>query len=132
MNARYAGDRTTGFASPASDSVEGPIDLSQTLDLANSSRYPVRVRGATFAARGILDGDILIADTAGSPQAGQLVIPWPAGRVLLVELQKWGNTWWLVSGDNTHPPLRLILHGIWKSGPLLPAWCVREPDVLLS
>mgnify|MGYP001191302720 FL=1 len=33
MNARYAGDRTTGFASPASDSVEGPIDLSQTLDL---------------------------------------------------------------------------------------------------
>ena len=33
MHAHYAGDRTTGFASPASDSVEGPIDLSQTLDL---------------------------------------------------------------------------------------------------
>ncbi|MCI1909012.1 MAG: hypothetical protein LKI99_04780 [Acetobacter fabarum] len=61
MSARYAGDRTTGFASPASDAIEGPIDLSQTLDLKNPSRYPVRVRGATFAARGILDGDILIA-----------------------------------------------------------------------
>lgn len=46
MNARYAGDRTTGFASPASDSVEGPIDLSQTLDMTNPSRYPVHVRGA--------------------------------------------------------------------------------------
>ncbi|MFT9417955.1 hypothetical protein [Acetobacter sp.] len=70
MNARYVGDRTTGFASPASNAVEGPIDLSQTVDLANPSRYPVRMRGATFAARGILDGDILIANTAGSPQAG--------------------------------------------------------------
>ncbi|WP_301273670.1 hypothetical protein [Acetobacter fabarum] len=37
MSARYAGDRTTGFASPASDAVEGPIDLSQTLDLKNPS-----------------------------------------------------------------------------------------------
>ena len=107
MSTRYAGDRTTGFASPASDAVEGPIDLSQTLDLKNPSRYPVRVRGATFAARGILDGDILIADTAGSPQAGQLVIAWAAGRVLLAELQKQGKTWWLVSGDNTHPPLEV-------------------------
>ncbi|MFT8467309.1 MAG: S24 family peptidase, partial [Acetobacter syzygii] len=53
MTARYAGDRTTGFASPASDAVEGPIDLSQTLDLKNPSRYPVRVRGATFVTRGI-------------------------------------------------------------------------------
>ena len=91
MNARYAGDRTAGFAGPASDSVEGPIDLSQTLDLKNPSRYPVRVRGATFAARGIPDGDILLADTAGSPQAGQLVIVWAAGRVLLAELQKRGK-----------------------------------------
>ncbi len=33
MNAHYAGDRTTGFASPASNAVEGPIDLSQTLNL---------------------------------------------------------------------------------------------------
>lgn len=109
MSARYAGDRTTGFASPASDAIEGPIDLSQTLDLKNPSRYPVRVRGATFAARGILDGDILIADTAGSPQAGQLVIAWAAGRVLLAELQKRGKAWWLVSGDNTHPPLEVDL-----------------------
>lgn len=33
MNARYARDRTTGFASPESDAVEGPIDLSLPLDL---------------------------------------------------------------------------------------------------
>ncbi|WP_051543992.1 S24 family peptidase [Acetobacter okinawensis] len=92
MTTRYARDRTTGFASPASNPVEGPIDLSQTLDLTNPSRYPVRVRGATFVARGILDGDILIADTAGPPQAGQLVIAWAAGRALLTELQNRGKT----------------------------------------
>lgn len=70
MSARYAGDRTTGFASPASDAIEGPIDLSQTLDLKNPSRYLLRVRGAAFAAHGIPDVDVLIANPAGSPQAG--------------------------------------------------------------
>lgn len=29
----YAGDRTTGFASPAADAIEGPIDLPDVLDL---------------------------------------------------------------------------------------------------
>ncbi|WP_395495166.1 hypothetical protein [Acetobacter sp. KSO5] len=79
----YAGDRTTGFASPAADAIEGPIDLSEVLDLRRPSRYPVRVRGATFAARGILDGDVLIADTAGQQASGQLVIACAAGQVLL-------------------------------------------------
>ncbi|WP_180539513.1 hypothetical protein [Acetobacter okinawensis] len=76
MNACYAGDCTTGFASPASDSVEGPIDLSQTLDLTNPSRYPVRVRGATLAIHGILDGGILIANTV----APHRQVNWPLFR----------------------------------------------------
>ncbi len=50
MSGAYAGDRTTGFASPASDSTEGPIDLSETLDLHRSNRYPVRVVGDALDA----------------------------------------------------------------------------------
>ncbi|ASC07444.1 S24/S26 family peptidase [Acetobacter pasteurianus] len=49
----YKGDRTTGFASPAADAVEGPIDLAEVLDLRRPSRYPVRLRGATFKTRGM-------------------------------------------------------------------------------
>lgn len=103
----YAGDRTTGFASPAADAIEGPIDLSEVLDLRRPSRYPVRVRGATFAARGILDGDVLIADTAGQQASGQLVIACAAGQVLLAELQARRGHWWLVSGDDSREPIRV-------------------------
>ena len=65
-----------GIARPASDSVKGPIDLSQTLDLTNPSRYPVHVRGATLATHGILDGGILIADTV----APHRQVNWPLFR----------------------------------------------------
>ena len=44
----YAGDRTLGFASPAADSTEGLIDLSETLGLHRPNRYPVRVVGGCF------------------------------------------------------------------------------------
>lgn len=103
----YAGDRTTGFASPAADAIEGPIDLSEVLDLRRPSRYPVRVRGATFAARGILDGDVLIADTSGQQVSGQLVIACAAGQVLLAELQARRGHWCLVSGDDSREPIRV-------------------------
>lgn len=41
----YDGSNTTGFVSPASDSLEDPIDLSEILDLRRPHRYPVRVKG---------------------------------------------------------------------------------------
>lgn len=103
----YAGDKTTGFASPAADAIEGPIDLSDILNLRRPSRYPVRVRGLTFHSRGILDGDILIADTAGEQVSGQLVIASAAGQVLLAELRARAGRWWLVSGDDSREPIRV-------------------------
>ena len=103
----YAGDRTTGFASPAADAVEGPINLSEVLDLRRPSRYPVRVRGATFAARGILDGDVLIVDTAAQAQGGDLVVASASGTAILAELRANKGHWWLISGDNSHTPIRV-------------------------
>ena len=103
----YKGDRTTGFASPAADAVEGPIDLAEVLDLRRPSRYPVRLRGATFKTRGIMDGDILIADTSGQQISGQLVIASVSGVFVLAELQSRKGGWWLISGDNIREPVRV-------------------------
>lgn len=103
----YAGDRTTGFASPAADAVEGPIDLAHVLDLRRPSRYPVRVYGATFATRGIRDGDILIADTAMQPKSGDLVIASTSGAIVLAELRAEKGHWWLISGNNSSAPIRV-------------------------
>lgn len=43
--AAYNGGNTTGFASPAGDSLDSPIDLAESLDLRRPNRYPVRVTG---------------------------------------------------------------------------------------
>lgn len=103
----YKGDRTTGFASPAADAVEGPIDLAEVLDLRQPSRYPVRLRGSTFKTRGIMDGDILIADTSGQQISGQLVIASVSGVFVLAELQSRKGSWWLISGDDMREPVRV-------------------------
>ena len=89
MSGAYAGDRTTGFASPASDSTEGPIDLSAALDLQRPNRYPVRVVGDVLAARGILHGDILIVDIAGRPRP--TVRSWLVGRIRASSVSSLGS-----------------------------------------
>ena len=50
MTNGYDGGNTTGFASPTSDSLEGPIDLSDVLDLRRPHRYPVRPAPARSCA----------------------------------------------------------------------------------
>ena len=104
---RYDGGNTTGFVSPASDSLEGPIDLSEMLDLRRPHRYPVRVKGDALVERGIRHGDILIADAAAAPAAGRVVIAMVHGDVLVCQLGYRDGQWWLrPSGPS--PPLPVI------------------------
>lgn len=94
----YNGGNTTGFVSPAGDSLENRIDLSEILDLARPSRYPVRVSGDALASRGILSGDILIADAASPPAHGKVAVVMLNGSVLVGQLAYRGGQWWLQSG----------------------------------
>ncbi len=84
--ASYTGGNTTGFASPAGDSIEGPIDLADILDMRRPSRYPVRVAGDALTTRGILHGDILITNAATPPISGRVAIVMLAGDVLVAQL----------------------------------------------
>lgn len=99
----YDGGNTTGFVSPASDSLEGPIDLSEILDLAKPHRYPVRVRGDALAERGIRHGDILIADAAAPPAHGRVVIAVVHGDMLVCQLALKRGSWWLQPTGNAEP-----------------------------
>lgn len=94
----YTGGNTTGFVSPAGDSLEGPIDLAAILDLRRPSRYPVRVAGDALAGRGILSGDILIADAATAPAPGKIAVVMLAGDVLVAQLAWRRGQWLLLSG----------------------------------
>ena len=91
----YDGGNTTGFVSPASDSLEGPIDLSAVLDLGKPSRYPVRVWGDALRERGILPGDILIADADEPPMSGRVCVAFVHGEVLVATLAYREGEWWL-------------------------------------
>ena len=101
----YTGGNTTGFVSPAGDSLEGPIDLSEILDLRRPSRYPVRVAGEALAGRGILPGDILIADAAAPPAPGKVAVVMLAGDVLIAQLTWRNGLWQLLSGRVGTEPL---------------------------
>lgn len=89
----YKGDETTGFQSPAQDYIEGVVDLAAILDLRRPGRYPVRVKGHALAARGIQDGDILVADAAAEPKAGKVCVAMVGGDVILATLTRHDAQW---------------------------------------
>ncbi|MBI1256536.1 MAG: S24 family peptidase [Chloroflexi bacterium] len=89
----YNGDDTTGFQSPAQDYIEGVLDLAAVLDLRRPGRYPVRVKGQALAARGIHDGDILVADAAAEPKSGVVCVAMVGGDVILATLSKRDDVW---------------------------------------
>ncbi|MGC5748381.1 S24 family peptidase [Gluconobacter sp. NFX36] len=92
----YQGDRTTGFASPAADNIEGTIDLmAAVLDLRQPSRYPVRVEGDALSGRGIKHGDILVVDSALAPRAGVVVVASVGDELRVCELTQRSDGWWL-------------------------------------
>lgn len=104
----YDGSNTTGFVSPASDSLEGPIDLSEVLDLRRPHRYPVRVRGDALAERGIRHGDILIADAAAPPADGRVCIAMVHGEVWVCQLARKRGQWWLRPASGVREPLPVV------------------------
>ncbi len=100
----YQGDRTTGFASPAADNIEGTIDLmTAVLDLRQPSRYPVRVEGDALVGRGIKHGDILVVDSALAPRAGVVVIASVGDELRVCELTQRPDGWWLRPSGTTKP-----------------------------
>jgi DNA polymerase V len=103
----YSGGETTGFVSPAADHLEGPIDLSDVLDLRKPNRYPVRVLGEALTRRGILPGDVLIVDAAAEPRTGAVAIVMLGGEVLLAQLAWKNGQWWLRSGRAEQAPVML-------------------------
>ena len=99
----YDGSNTTGFVSPAGDLLEGPVDLVGLLDLRRPHRYPVRVLGQALAERGILPGDVLIADTAAPPKHGQVAIVMLHGEVWVSQITYRRGQWWMRPGCADKP-----------------------------
>lgn len=103
----YDGGNTTGFVSPAGDHLEGPIDLSEILDLRRPHRYPVRVLGEGLLNRGIHPGDVLIADASAPPAHGRVAIIMMHGDVWVAQLAMRGGVWWMRATGPDRPTVAL-------------------------
>jgi DNA polymerase V len=102
----YDGGNTTGFLSPAGDAFEGVVDLvKDILDLRRPSRYAVRVYGDALRGRGILSGDILVADSDLPPRSGRVCVAFLHGDVLVATLTYRRGEWWLRPSDDAREPV---------------------------
>ena len=108
----YDGGNTTGFVSPAGDALEGPIDLSEMLDLARPHRYTARVLGDGLRERGIFHHDVLIVDASAAPTAGRVCIAFVQGEVLVAELALRAGGWWLKPSLERLEPISLGGDGV--------------------
>ncbi|CAN5181750.1 hypothetical protein BH09PAT3_BH09PAT3_2190 [soil metagenome] len=70
----------SGFPNPAADSHGRPtalaLDLNQLLIRHPSSTFLFRIRGESWTAQGIFDGDIAIIDRALQANGSDLVLIW--------------------------------------------------------
>ena len=63
-----------GFPSPATDYVEGDLDLNNHLIKNIPSTFLIRVQGKSMNSIGIYDGDLLIVDKSLNPKNFSTVI----------------------------------------------------------
>lgn len=63
-----------GFPSPAQDYVESRLDIGKLLVRHPNATYFVRASGESMIDGNIQDGDLLIVDSALTPEHGNIVI----------------------------------------------------------
>ena len=63
-----------GFPSPAQDYVETRIDITSLCIQHPSATYLLKAAGDSMIGEGISDGDLLVVDSALTPQDGDVVV----------------------------------------------------------
>ncbi len=94
----------TGFASPADDFLERPLDLNQLIVKNRTATFFFRYEGDEFKLRGIKEGNILVVDRSIKPASGQLAVIVCGGDFLLRELKFKGKKLHLLSDDAVEDP----------------------------
>jgi len=77
---------STGFASPADDYIENPLDLNRYLVANPSATFYFKVSGSSMAELGILENDLLVVDRSLNPVTGSLILIVINGEICLRKL----------------------------------------------
>jgi SOS-response transcriptional repressor LexA len=103
--------RTTGFASPAEDFFEKPLDVNDLVVFHPSQTYLYTVCDSSMAGLGILPGDRLLIDRAIDAAPGRTLWVQLAGETAIKRLQRDRGRLYLSAGDADDVPLELPLSG---------------------
>jgi DNA polymerase V len=83
-----------GFPSPASDYVEGKLDLNERLIARPAATFIVKVSGDSLLRAGIHDGDLAVVDRSITARSGHIVVAALDGELVVKRLrQRKGRTW---------------------------------------
>lgn len=83
----FASHVAAGFASPADDYIETPLDLNQYLIQHPAATFFLRVEGDSMLGAGIHDGDLLVVDRSLEAKDGKVVIAALNGELTVKRLQ---------------------------------------------
>jgi DNA polymerase V len=97
--------RTTGFASPAEDFFEKPLDVNDLVVFHPSQTYLYTVCDGSLAGLGILPGDRLLIDRAIDAAPGRTVWVRLAGETAIKRLQRERGRLSLSAGGQMISPL---------------------------
>ena len=89
-----------GFPSPATDYVEGDIDLNAHLIKNIPSTFLIRVQGKSMNSIGIHDGDLLVVDRSLNPKNFSTVIANVSEELVIKTFVRDKNQSFLTSGSN--------------------------------
>jgi len=88
-----------GFPSPATDYVEGDIDLNAHLIKNIPSTFLIRVQGKSMNCIGIHDGDLLVVDKSLNPKNFSTVVANVNEELIVKTFVKEKNQSFLTSGS---------------------------------
>ncbi len=103
----FNGPVPAGFPSPASDYIEGRLDLNEYLVKHPAATFFVRASGDSMTGAGIFPGDILIVDRALKPSDSSIVIASLNGEFTVKRLRISDGKLSLVPENKSYKPIEI-------------------------
>lgn len=103
----YSQAVAAGFQDSTSDEIEQELDFNGYLTTHPDASFCVRATGELMLEAGIQGGDLLVVDTLGEPEDGDLVMAVVETQLMVKRLGRQGDRLLLLSEKPQQPPLVL-------------------------
>ena len=103
----YSNSVCAGFPSPASDYLEGEIDLNRYLIKNPPATFIVKSQGNCMLQAGIHSGDLLIVDKSIKPKNNSIVIASINGDLIVKRIKISGKKFLLTSDNKEYGNIKI-------------------------